>query len=111
MWSAASTVLGGIFGISKLHSDHRMETPPTMNITDKGQLASALADLKLCSRDLTAAYKDATDAETQLAGARARRARAVQLAEKIADAIAHAQRLAFFVEGDLYAADDEEGEH
>jgi hypothetical protein len=75
-----------------------------MNTTDKGQLASALAYLKHASRDLAAAYKDATDAGTRLTGAR--HARAVQLAEKIADAIAHAQRLAFFVEGDLYAADE-----
>jgi very-short-patch-repair endonuclease len=81
-----------------------METPPMLNTTNKGQRALALADLRLCSRDLTAAYKHATAAETQLTGARL--ARAVQLAEKIADAIAHAQRLAFFVEGDLHAADE-----
>jgi hypothetical protein len=76
---------------------------PTMNTTGH-QLRLALAYLKRASRDLAAAYKDTTDAQTQLTSAR--RTRAVELTEKIADAIAHAQRLAFFVEGDLYTADE-----
>ena len=104
MWSAVSIVLGGISGSANSTRITEWRHHRRLNTTDKGQLAPALAYLKLCSRDLTAAYQDATDAETQLTGAR--HARAVQLAEKIADAIAHAQRLAFFVEGDLHAADE-----
>jgi hypothetical protein len=48
-----------------------MNTTPT---TDQGQLALALAQLKLCSRDLTAAHRDAVDAAAGLSGARHSRA-------------------------------------
>lgn len=75
-----------------------MNTTP---ITDQAQLALALAHLKLCSKDLTAAHKDAVDATAGLSGAR--QARAVELRELIADCIAFTRRLAMVTEGDLRA--------
>jgi hypothetical protein len=75
-----------------------MNTTPT---TDQGQLALALAHLKLCSRDLTAAHNGAVDAATGLSGAR--QARADELSELIRDAVALARRLSTVVEGDLRA--------
>lgn len=61
--------------------------------------AAALDRLQTCRADLVAAHGDALDAVALLAGARA--TRAVELADKIADAIAHCERLAFIVEGDV----------
>jgi hypothetical protein len=80
-----------------------MSTTPT---TQQGQLALALAHLKLCSRDLTAAHNDAVAAAATGFLSSARHSRAVELADKLADAIAFAERLAFVVEGDLRAEDD-----
>jgi hypothetical protein len=75
-----------------------MNTTPT---THQAQLALALAHLKLCTRDLTAAHQDALDAAAELSGAR--HSRAVELAELVADAIAFTRRLSMCVEGDLRA--------
>jgi len=63
--------------------------------------ADAHTALLECRSALTTARASALQAETDLVGARARRAN--ELAEKIADAIAHCERLAFFVLGDLRA--------
>ena len=64
----------------------------------------ALSALRECRSALMLARLRAKEAETVLPGARARRAD--ELAEKIADAIAHCERLAFFVEGDQRAGQD-----
>jgi hypothetical protein len=76
-----------------------MNTTPT---TRQAQYALALAHLKLCLRELTVAHQDALDAAA--AGlSDARHARAVELVELIADAIAFTRRLTMVVEGDLRA--------
>lgn len=62
---------------------------------------TALKALRDCRSSLVAARLDALIAATNLAGARAERA--TELAEKIADALAHCERLAFIVEGDIRA--------
>ncbi len=61
----------------------------------------ALAALRGCQAQLRAAYLDADTAAPHLTGARA--ARAGELADKLADAIAHTERLIFIVTGDLRA--------
>jgi hypothetical protein len=58
----------------------------------------ALAALRGCQAQLRAAHFDAHDAASHLTGARA--ARAAELAEKLADALAQAERLRFIVEAD-----------
>ena len=60
-----------------------------------------LAALRFCRSDLAAARVDATVAAARLYGVRA--ARADQLAENLADAIAFCERLMFVTEGDLRA--------
>lgn len=67
---------------------------------------SALDSLRECRRHLTSARESALSAETNLT-AGARRARAHELAEKIADCSAYADRLAFVVTGDLHAEQDD----
>jgi len=79
-------------------TDERMNTTPT---TDQGAMALSLAHLRLCEKDLAAAHNDAIAAAVGLAGARL--ARAAQLGDKLADAIAHCRRTAMCVEGDLRA--------
>jgi hypothetical protein len=58
----------------------------------------ALAALERCRINLRAARVDALDAVLGLPGARA--ARAAELAENLADALAHAERLCFIVKAD-----------
>jgi hypothetical protein len=67
-----------------------------MNTTTSHDQALALANLKCCQLDLTAAHHHAVDAAGGLTGARL--ARADQLVEMIADALAFTQRLAIVVE-------------
>jgi hypothetical protein len=69
--------------------------------TEQGQLALALAHLKLCTRDLTSASDNVIEASIRLSGAR--HSRAVELYTLVGDAIAFAERMAFVVEGDLRA--------
>jgi hypothetical protein len=57
----------------------------------------ALTALRDCRSSLLAAHHHTLAATAHLAGAR--QARAVELAEKLGDAIAHAERLAVVVEG------------
>jgi hypothetical protein len=64
-------------------------------------LERGLAALRFCRSDLAAARADADVAAARLDGVRA--ARADELGEKLADAIAFCERLAFIVEGDLQA--------
>ena len=63
--------------------------------------AAALAALHRCQTNLVAARADAVHAAADLRGARA--ARAFELTELIADAIAFSSRLAFVVCGDFRA--------
>lgn len=60
--------------------------------------AQALSTLRECRADLLCARISALQASATLSGSRAQRGR--ELCEKIADAIVHAERVAFFVEGD-----------
>jgi hypothetical protein len=57
-----------------------------------------LDELRQTRGDLLCARLSALQAQVSLSGAREKRAR--ELTEKIADALAHAERLMFFVEGD-----------
>ncbi|MBO0883731.1 MAG: hypothetical protein J2P17_26030, partial [Mycobacterium sp.] len=57
-----------------------------------------LSVLRECRADLLCARLAALQASAALSGSRARRGR--ELCEKIADAIVHAERVAFLVEGD-----------
>jgi Arc/MetJ family transcription regulator len=61
----------------------------------------ALAGLRGCQAQLRAAHADAHSALRHLTGARG--ARAAELADKAADALAHCERLIFIVTGDLRA--------
>jgi len=72
-----------------------------MNTSTRHDQAVALANLQGCEIDLTAAHKRAVDAASGLSGAR--RGRADELAELLADALAFTRRLAMVVEGDLRA--------
>jgi len=74
---------------------------PAMNTSTRHDQAVALANLQGCAIDLTAAHKRAVDAASGLSGAR--RGRADELAELLADALAFTRRLAMVVEGDLRA--------
>lgn len=69
-----------------------------MTITS-GQPITALNALRSCRSLLLEIRRDALTAATALSGARANRA--CELADKLADAQAHCERLAFIVEGDL----------
>lgn len=60
--------------------------------------AQALSVLRECRAELLCARFAALQASAALSGSRAQRGR--ELCEKIADAIMHAERVAFFVEGD-----------
>ena len=66
------------------------------------QPIAALNALRCCGSRLVQTRLDALTAATALSGARANRAR--ELADKLADALAHCERLTFIVEGDLCAA-------
>jgi hypothetical protein len=59
----------------------------------------ALDELRDTRGDLLCARFSALQAQVSLSGARAERAR--ELTDKIADALAHVERLMFFVEGDV----------
>jgi hypothetical protein len=72
-----------------------------MNTTTRHEQTVALANLQGCELDLTAAHKRAVDAAGGLAGAR--QARADELVELLADALAFTRRLSVIVEGDLRA--------
>lgn len=63
------------------------------------QPITALNALRCCRSGLLEIRLDALAAATSLSGARANRAR--ELAEKVADVLAHCERLTFIVEGDL----------
>jgi hypothetical protein len=69
--------------------------------TPTPDLALALIALERARTNLRAAHVDAQDVPAYLAGARA--ARADELAEKLADALAHTERLIFIVTGDCRA--------
>lgn len=71
-----------------------------MNTSTRHDQAVALANLG-CELDLTAAHKRVLDAASGLTGAR--RSRADELTELLADALAFTRRLAMVVEGDLRA--------
>jgi hypothetical protein len=58
----------------------------------------ALSKLREARGDLLCARLSALQAQVSLSGARAQRGG--ELTEKIADALAHVERLMFFVEGD-----------
>jgi hypothetical protein len=73
--------------------------------TEQGQAALALAHLKLCSRDLTAARKDAI-AAAAVGLTDARRIRVDELAVKIADALDYTRQLSTVLQGDLRAQDE-----
>jgi hypothetical protein len=60
--------------------------------------AQALSALRECRAELLCARFSALQASATLSGSRAQRGR--ELCEKIVDAIVHAERVAFFVEGD-----------
>ena len=79
------------------------------NTSGAVNIERGLAALRFCRSDLAAARVDATVAAARLYGARA--ARADELAEKLADAIAFCERLAFIVEGDLSAPRGWLGKH
>jgi hypothetical protein len=72
-----------------------------MNTSTRHDQAVALANLQGCELDLTAAHKRVLDAASGLTGAR--RSRADELTELLADALAFTRRLAMVVEGDLRA--------
>lgn len=57
-----------------------------------------LSKLRETRGDLLCARRSALQAQVSLSGTRAERAR--ELTDKIADALAHVERLMFFVEGD-----------
>jgi hypothetical protein len=61
----------------------------------------SVAVLRECRSDLLCARVSALQAQVSLSGARAQRAR--ELSAKLADALAHVERLMFFVEGDAQA--------
>jgi hypothetical protein len=65
---------------------------------DVDEAAQALSALRECRAELLCARLAALQASAALSGSRAQRGR--ELCEKIADAIVHAERVAFFVEGD-----------
>jgi hypothetical protein len=65
------------------------------------QPIAALNALRCCSSRLHESRLDALTAATALSGVRANRTH--ELADKLADALAHCERLAFIVEGDLWA--------
>ena len=69
-------------------------------------MTTALAALRGCQAQLKSAHVDAWAAVDHLAGAC--ESRAIELMTKIEDALAHAQRLAFCVEGD-HRADQARG--
>lgn len=74
-----------------------MKNPTPINPDD----ALALDALERCRMNLRAAHIDAVTAAARLIGAR--HLRADELAEKLADALAHVERLSFIVLGDLRA--------
>jgi hypothetical protein len=84
MKSARPPTRGGIEGDVKM-----------LTTTAAGEALSLLRETR---GDLLCARIAALQAQVHLSGARAQRAR--ELVEKIADALTHVERLAFFVEGD-----------
>jgi hypothetical protein len=77
-----------------------------MTTTTTTTMTTAPAALRGCQAQLKSAHVDAWAAVDHLAGAR--ESRAIELMTKIEDALAHAQRLAFCVEGD-HRADQARG--
>jgi hypothetical protein len=63
-----------------------------------GSTKGSLDELRQTRGDLLCARLSALQAQASLSGARAKRAR--ELTEMIADALAHVERLMFFVESD-----------
>ncbi|BBZ12066.1 hypothetical protein [Mycobacterium branderi] len=61
----------------------------------------ALGALRCCRSRLLEIRRDALTAATALSGVRANRA--YELADKLADVLAHCERLSFIVEGDVYS--------
>jgi hypothetical protein len=61
-------------------------------------IAEGLSKLREARGDLLCARLSALQAQVSLSGARAERAS--ELTEKIADALAHVERLMFYVQGD-----------
>ena len=75
-----------------------------MTTTDTTNNTAALTALKSCRDGLYELKLDAVTAAGALTGARASRAN--ELVGKIADVIAHCERLVFVVTGDLHADGD-----
>jgi hypothetical protein len=73
----------------------------TINQSSTDTIKSALTALQSCHRGLLEVVLDASAASMALTGARAARAR--ELLDQIGAAIAHCDRLATVVEGDLRA--------
>lgn len=69
-----------------------------MSAPNAADTNAAMAALSGCRAQLRAAHRDVHTAAPHLAGGR--RARAAELADKIADCIAFAERLAFVVAAD-----------
>jgi hypothetical protein len=80
---------------------HELAMTDTTHHTTPADHRIALSALRGCQAQLRAAYLDAHTAAPHLAGVRA--ARAGELADKAADALAHCERLIFIVTGDLHA--------
>lgn len=74
---------------------------PDMLANTTAHTTVALAALKDVRSALKTGRLDARTAANNLSGARANRAR--ELEDKLADALAHAERLVFVVTGDLHA--------
>jgi hypothetical protein len=70
------------------------------NSISAANLTEALAVLRRCHARLSGGYVDAVDAAAHLTGARA--TRAGELADKVADALTHCERLIVVVTGDLH---------
>ena len=82
-----------------------MTTTP-MHCATLADQRAAVAALRGCLAQLRAAHVDALTAADHLTGARA--ARAGELADKAADALAHCERLIVCVTGDLRAEQAQE---
>jgi hypothetical protein len=80
---------------------HELPMTDTIHHTTPADYRMALSALRGCQAQLRAAYLDAHTAARHLTGVRA--ARAGELADKAADALAQCERLIFIVTDDLHA--------
>ena len=99
--------LQGLAGLSKANYVQPTPNADETPMTDSTHHATAAdyqiarAALRGCQAQLRAAYLDAHSAAPHLTGVRA--ARACELADEAADALAHCERLIFIVADDLHA--------